>query len=82
MRILVSNGSAGRLAASLSFTIAAALLAPPAHADRMVLWSIVHGLGLLLIDGQIAPAGDLDEVISRVLRLAGAGLDREAGEKR
>ena len=62
MRILVSNGSAGRLAASLSFTLAAALLAPPAHADRMVLWSIVHGQCVphLEAGGPPAPCDSVD----------------------
>jgi AcrR family transcriptional regulator len=40
----------------------------------LFLWSLVHGLSLLVIDGQIEKKGDTDEVIRRVLELAGNGL--------
>jgi len=38
------------------------------------LWSVVHGLALLLIDQQVAPSKDRDEMIQKVLKLSGSGL--------
>ncbi|CAL76773.1 putative Transcriptional regulator, TetR family [Bradyrhizobium sp. ORS 278] len=40
----------------------------------LFLWALVHGLGLLLIDRQVVRDDDLNEVIRRVLTLAGTGL--------
>ncbi|MGJ4917203.1 TetR/AcrR family transcriptional regulator [Bradyrhizobium sp. HKCCYLRH2060] len=40
----------------------------------LFLWALVHGLGLLLIDRQIVRDDDLDQIIRRVLTLAGTGL--------
>jgi AcrR family transcriptional regulator len=41
----------------------------------LFLWALVHGLGLLLIDGQVVPGEDRKDIVHRVLRLAGTGLD-------
>ncbi|MGJ5204716.1 TetR/AcrR family transcriptional regulator [Bradyrhizobium sp. HKCCYLR20261] len=43
----------------------------------LFLWALVHGLGLLLVDRQIVRDGDLEDVIRRVLTLAGTGLMRQ-----
>lgn len=40
----------------------------------MFLWSVVHGLALLTIDGQMADDADADETVAAVLRFAGHGL--------
>jgi AcrR family transcriptional regulator len=40
----------------------------------LFLWSLIHGLALLTIDGQIEANADLDETISGVLGLAGTGI--------
>ncbi len=40
----------------------------------LFLWSVVHGLALLVIDGQIEPGADPDAVVASVLRLTGTGL--------
>ncbi|GLH77838.1 TetR family transcriptional regulator [Bradyrhizobium sp. SSBR45G] len=45
----------------------------------LFLWALVHGLGLLLIDRQIVRDDDLNDVIRRVLTLAGTGLMRGPG---
>ena len=54
--------STHRLTAVLSLAVAAALLAPPAYADRMVLWSIVHGQCVphLEAGGPPAPCDSVD----------------------
>ncbi|MBY6243528.1 TetR/AcrR family transcriptional regulator [Methylosinus sp. Sm6] len=41
----------------------------------LFLWALVHGLGLLLIDGQITTGEDDRDIVHRVLQLAGTGLD-------
>jgi transposase len=41
----------------------------------LFLWALVHGLGLLLIDGQVEPDEDPKDIVRRVLQLAGTGLD-------
>jgi AcrR family transcriptional regulator len=41
----------------------------------LFLWALVHGLGLLLIDGQVVPGGNSKHIVRRVLQLAGTGLD-------
>jgi AcrR family transcriptional regulator len=41
----------------------------------LFLWALVHGLALLLIDGQVVPAEDGQNLVHRVLQLAGTGLD-------
>jgi hypothetical protein len=41
----------------------------------LFLWALVHGLALLLIDGQVVPAEDGQNLVRRVLQLAGTGLD-------
>ncbi len=41
----------------------------------LFLWALVHGLGLLLIDGQIVPGKESDDIVHQVLQLAGTGLD-------
>jgi hypothetical protein len=41
----------------------------------LFLWALVHGLGLLLIDGQVVPGEDRKDIVHRVLQLAGTGLD-------
>ena len=43
----------------------------------LFLWALVHGLGLLLIDGQVEPDEDPKDIVRRVLQLAGTGLDDE-----
>lgn len=40
----------------------------------MYLWSVVHGLSLLLIDGQVSPTSDKDELIRSVLLMSGTGI--------
>ena len=40
----------------------------------LFLWSLVHGLTLLLIDGQLGSASESESVIRGVLRLAGTGV--------
>ncbi|MGY3451720.1 TetR/AcrR family transcriptional regulator [Bradyrhizobium sp. USDA 4353] len=40
----------------------------------LFLWALVHGLGLLLVDRQIVRDGDIEDIIRRVLTLAGTGL--------
>lgn len=40
----------------------------------LFLWSLVHGLALLLIDGQVENDVDIDETITNILRLSGTGL--------
>lgn len=40
----------------------------------LFLWSLIHGLTLLLIDGQLSGAVDPGSVIRDVLRLAGTGI--------
>ncbi|MDO1585420.1 TetR/AcrR family transcriptional regulator [Rhizobium oryzicola] len=40
----------------------------------LFLWSLVHGLALLMIDGRIGKPANHDAVIMSVLRLAGTGL--------
>lgn len=42
----------------------------------LFLWALVHGLGLLLIDGQVEPDEDPKDIVRRVLQLAGTGLER------
>jgi AcrR family transcriptional regulator len=44
----------------------------------LFLWAIMHGLGLLLVDGQIEPDEDPEDLVHRVLQLAGTGLGRRA----
>ena len=40
----------------------------------LFLWSVVHGLALLVIDGQIEAGADPEAVVTSVLRLTGTGL--------
>lgn len=40
----------------------------------LFLWSVVHGLALLMIDGQIEPGADPDATVAAVLNLTGTGL--------
>ncbi|NLR98649.1 TetR/AcrR family transcriptional regulator [Rhizobium sp. P38BS-XIX] len=40
----------------------------------LFLWSLTHGLALLMIDGQFDPGADADALIAAVLRLSGKGL--------
>lgn len=40
----------------------------------LYLWSLVHGLALLIIDGRLDTHADPEKVIGSVLRLAGQGL--------
>ena len=42
----------------------------------LFLWALVHGLGLLLIDGQIESNDTPKDLVHQVLRLAGTGLNR------
>jgi len=67
-----------------SYDIMVATLAPrlppsELHAAALFLWSVVHGLSLLLIDRQIHAAEDPDAIVRQVLRLAGTGA---AGKQR
>lgn len=41
----------------------------------LFLWALVHGLGLLLIDGQAAPGEDSEDLVRRILQFAGTGLE-------
>jgi len=41
----------------------------------LFLWAVVHGLGLLLIDGQVVPGENSETIVRRVLQLAGTGLE-------
>jgi AcrR family transcriptional regulator len=45
----------------------------------LYLWSVVHGLALLMIDGQVEPGEDADGVVRRVLQLGGQALVRPPG---
>jgi hypothetical protein len=45
----------------------------------LYLWSVVHGLALLMIDGQVQPEEDPDEVVRRALQLGGRALARRPG---
>ncbi|TIX92292.1 TetR/AcrR family transcriptional regulator [Rhizobium sp. P44RR-XXIV] len=40
----------------------------------LFLWSLTHGLSLLMIDGQFDPGADPDTLVAAVLRLSGKGL--------
>ncbi len=40
----------------------------------LFLWSLTHGLALLMIDGQFDPGADPDTLVAAVLRLSGKGL--------
>ena len=41
----------------------------------LFLWALVHGLGLLLIDGQVATSPVPKDLVHQVLKLAGTGLN-------
>ena len=41
----------------------------------LFLWALVHGLELLLIDGQVVRGEYRKGIVHRVLQLAGTGLD-------
>ena len=41
----------------------------------LFLWALVHGLGLLLIDGQIENNENSKDLLRQVLKLAGTGLN-------
>lgn len=45
----------------------------------LFLWSVVHGLALLMIDGQVGPEKDPEEVVLQVLQLGGKALARSHG---
>jgi AcrR family transcriptional regulator len=47
-------------------------------AASLFLWSLTHGLALLMIDGQVDPGADAQVLIERVLRLAGTGVPPSA----
>ena len=47
----------------------------PARSGAISLGALVHGLELLLIDGQVVPGEYRKGIVHRVLQLAGAGLD-------
>ncbi|MBB6486369.1 TetR/AcrR family transcriptional regulator [Rhizobium lusitanum] len=44
----------------------------------LFLWSLTHGLALLMIDGQFDPGTDPDALVAAVLRLSGKGLPTSA----
>jgi len=44
----------------------------------LFLWSLTHGLALLMIDGQFDPGSDPDTLVAAVLRLSGKGLPTSA----
>jgi AcrR family transcriptional regulator len=44
----------------------------------LYLWSLVHGLALLLIDGQLDSGASLTVIVQSVLRMAGTGLPTSA----
>jgi AcrR family transcriptional regulator len=50
------------------------LPADEAKVAVLFLWSLAHGLALLMIDGQVDPGADPDALIRSVLRLAGSGV--------
>ena len=41
----------------------------------LFLWALVHGLGLLLIDGQVDTGATSTDLVHQILKLAGTGLD-------
>lgn len=47
----------------------------------LFLWSLTHGLALLMIDGQFDPGADPDALVAAVLRLSGKGLPTSAGSR-
>jgi AcrR family transcriptional regulator len=51
---------------------------PELPVAALFLWSVVHGLALLMIDGQVE-AKDAEDVVARVLRLGGKALARPRG---
>jgi len=44
----------------------------------LFLWSLTHGLALLMIDGQFDPGADPEALVAAVLRLSGKGLPTSA----
>ena len=64
-------------------TIKSALAHRVPQADLSIaglfLWSVVHGLALLVIDGQINPEEDAGDIVLRVLQLSGKALARSRG---
>lgn len=44
----------------------------------LFLWSLTHGLALLMIDGQFDPGADPDTLVAAVLRLSSKGLPTSA----
>lgn len=75
-----------------AFGIVKAGLARRLPADRvdaaaLFLWSLVHGLALLIIDGQVPEGADIDAMVDNVLALSATGVPRaeaaqETGTKR
>jgi len=65
-----------RAYATLSEDLRKRLPEPDVSTAALFLWSLVHGLALLMIDGQLDAAADPNTMIDKVLRLAGTGLPR------
>ena len=54
--------------------LAKRLPADKVQSAALFLWSLTHGLALLMIDGQVDPGNDPEATIDAVLRLAGSGI--------
>jgi len=63
-----------RAYAAVTMRLSDRLPAKEVPTGALFLWSLTHGLALLMIDDQINSTPDLDEVIGKVLRLASTGL--------
>ena len=59
---------------AVTLGLAKRLPADEVRTGALFLWSLIHGLALLMIDGQIDVGADPDEAIANVLRLAGRGI--------
>ena len=74
------NRALGRLRQRAYETIKAGLgerlPAGEVEAGALFLWSLAHGLALLMIDGQVALGDDPDATVAAVLRLAGSGIPK------
>jgi AcrR family transcriptional regulator len=65
-----------RARAMIETALAGRLPAAELPVAGLFLWSVAHGLALLIIDGQAEPAKDADAVVLRVLQLGGRALAR------
>jgi hypothetical protein len=75
--ILTSTVLVGRCKAySVAESLQKRLPANQVPIAALFLWSLVHGLALLLIDGQLDSGANPTVIIQNVLRMAGTGLPK------